>query len=301
MKELKHFVEADLKLISKWTSPGGDTKKFLNKDFWLKWRDSVDQRLFIVQDNNEKYLYSLKKSAQRNTEKTHLLSPDLLTMKGNDHVADDFKLDDAEEHNLDANDESNCKNCELLMHIIFNLVDLVNKLKRKQNETSQRLISLVDEKSNVAAVEVAEYNSCIKTALDIKQELWIEAKTKKKTPKKIIPVAAPATTQNRFDSLDIEDCQESNTHTEDAVLVSEVSFDSQIGDYRSQQKRKFSHLKKTTTNRVRPKIRDEKENKWVNILVIGDSMIKNIDPNRLTVDKIPKPGGRFWIPLSHSC
>ena len=243
-------------------------------------------------------------------EKTHLLSPDLLSMKGNDHVADDEKSDDAEEHNLDANDESNCKNCELLKHKIFNLMDLVNKLERKQNETSQRLISLVDEKSNMAAeleqlkvsiVEVAEDNSCIKSALDIKQELWIEAKTKKKTPKKIIPVAAPATTQNRFDSLDIEDCQESNTHTEDAVLVSEVSFDSQIGDYRSQQKRKFSHLKKTTTNRVRPKIRDEKENKWVNILVIGDSMIKNIDPNRLTVDKIPKPGGRFWIPLSHSC
>ena len=50
LPQLKRFVQNDLKLIGKWSSPGGETKLFKNTEISLKWFGQTRKKLIIEKD-----------------------------------------------------------------------------------------------------------------------------------------------------------------------------------------------------------------------------------------------------------
>ena len=56
LSELKSFVENNLGLSGKWTSPGGEVKLFANANFRMRWQGSSIKRLVIIKDDEKDYL-----------------------------------------------------------------------------------------------------------------------------------------------------------------------------------------------------------------------------------------------------
>ena len=78
VRELKSFVENDLGLSGKWTSPGGEVKLFTNTDFRLKWQGSSIKRLVIIKDDEKDYLAkALRKYAIDQSDDTERCSVEL--------------------------------------------------------------------------------------------------------------------------------------------------------------------------------------------------------------------------------
>ena len=50
LPQLKRFVQNDLKLIGKWSSPGGETKLFKNTEISLKWFGQTRKKLIVEKD-----------------------------------------------------------------------------------------------------------------------------------------------------------------------------------------------------------------------------------------------------------
>ena len=48
LESLKMFIEADLQINGRWSSPRGETTQFSNPDFCLKWLGPIDKKLTIV-------------------------------------------------------------------------------------------------------------------------------------------------------------------------------------------------------------------------------------------------------------
>lgn len=61
LEGLKIFVQTDLKLQGKWTSPGGEVKLFTSKNYVIKWYGK-NKRIVIVKDNKEQSLAGKFKS-----------------------------------------------------------------------------------------------------------------------------------------------------------------------------------------------------------------------------------------------
>ena len=55
LSELKSFVENNLGLSGKWTSPGGEVKLFANANFRMRWQGSSIKRLVIIKDDEKDY------------------------------------------------------------------------------------------------------------------------------------------------------------------------------------------------------------------------------------------------------
>ena len=51
LARLKSFVQNDLKLIGKWSLPGGETKLFKNTEIILKWTGQTRKKLIIEKDS----------------------------------------------------------------------------------------------------------------------------------------------------------------------------------------------------------------------------------------------------------
>ena len=58
LPQLKCFVENDLKLIGKWSSPGGETKLFKNTEISLKWFGQTRKKL-VIENDTEAHLVIL--------------------------------------------------------------------------------------------------------------------------------------------------------------------------------------------------------------------------------------------------
>ena len=58
LDELKQFVDENLEIKGKWTSPGGNVKLFnaTDSDIVIKWNGPRSQKLTIEADNNDHYL-----------------------------------------------------------------------------------------------------------------------------------------------------------------------------------------------------------------------------------------------------
>ena len=56
LDELKQFVDENLEIKGKWTSPGGNVKLFNATDIVIKWNGPRSQKLTIEADNNDHYL-----------------------------------------------------------------------------------------------------------------------------------------------------------------------------------------------------------------------------------------------------
>ena len=149
----------------------------------------------------------------------------------------------------------------------------------------ETLKATVDETSNDNAV--------IRSALEIKQGEWTKVEHTKsanmdKKPNDRITDDTSLHNQNRFTPLNIAESQEAASE--------EIQVDSgikaQITNYRAKQQAKFKktkqkEAKKKPNDEIRPAIKEHKsttsKNGKENInLVIGDSMVKHIDNNKLT-------------------
>jgi hypothetical protein len=70
LMSLKKFIEDELQISGRWSSPRGETIQFSNPEFCLKWHGPGEQKIAIVQDNEEKQLYAALKSYAALTEST---------------------------------------------------------------------------------------------------------------------------------------------------------------------------------------------------------------------------------------
>jgi hypothetical protein len=62
LAQLKSFVQNDLKLIGKWSSPGGETKLFKNTEIILKWAWQTRKKLIIEKDSEVNLVENTLKS-----------------------------------------------------------------------------------------------------------------------------------------------------------------------------------------------------------------------------------------------
>lgn len=218
----------------------------------------------------------------------------------------------------DAHDIS-CEHCEHYKVEITKIMTTVKEIQKKQQEDAQNITSKAEESdanirsllesNNKMADEIASLkstveeltseNKIIRRFLDIKQNDWTKIETKK-TPKteKVKGERNPVegernpdstnssfystkyTNQNRFNILPVEGSDSSSrVSTEDKNKV-----DPQILDYRSKQKSKFINSRKSQTDPIskKSKIRNNiKPNQTKKVLVIGDSMVKHIDNQKV--------------------
>ena len=62
LARLKSFVQNDLKLIGKWSLPGGETKLFKNTEIILKWTGQTRKKLIIEKDSEVNLVANMLKS-----------------------------------------------------------------------------------------------------------------------------------------------------------------------------------------------------------------------------------------------
>ena len=62
LESLKKFIEVDIQLNGRWSSPRGGTIQFSNLEFCLKWHGPTENKLSIIQDNEDNKLLTTLKS-----------------------------------------------------------------------------------------------------------------------------------------------------------------------------------------------------------------------------------------------
>ena len=133
LESLKMFIEADLQINGRWSSPRGETTQFSNPDFCLKWLGPIDKKLTIVQDNDESHLHiTLIKELCHFTKvcKHHIPKSEI------EHVPDVVVVDEADKTVVETKDE-NYDQCGHHREEIDKLLILINEIKQKQDEDRQ--------------------------------------------------------------------------------------------------------------------------------------------------------------------
>ena len=297
-ESLQDLIKSDLNLSGKWLSCGGDTKEFIHLDFILKWQGKSNPYLTIVKDNNENYLENgLKRYANYTADKVTFPSDE--TSDDESHVVETIP-DQA--NNVDENIPS-CLGNESSQLNLNKLMSLITDLKNTQEKERQLAIAqaakfeatnneLINNQTKMAAeiqelkstiIKLEHENNSIKLVLEIKQDKWqkVEARKgsslKQDEKKDITPV------QNSFTGLEIEDTSltsfpeiaEYKEHSETLIH--------KIKDYPPQQS---TRAKKNTKRSVNSKTQTLKSKEYTCpderiTLVIGDSMIKNINSTKI--------------------
>lgn len=208
--------------------------------------------------------------------------------------------------------DENCSNCEHYRDELNNLLIIVNEMKKKQDEdrgnsesemakTDAKLKSLIEDNNKMAAEiqalkinveETSHDNAVIRSVLDIKQGEWTKIEHSKSTDKKVTESANNNIIQsyNRFEALDDENEEEASDGNQ---INSDVN--AQISNYRAKQQEKFvksRDAKQPKVAKEKPKMDSpaKEEERMPTLepskesidLVIGDSMVKNIDNMKLT-------------------
>ena len=305
LKSLKAFVATIMKCDNgKWSSPREEEKLFKNEEFSLKWFGPKKKKLQIMKDNQLKSLQTaLEESAQANGVKIQDEKTKTAT-----HVDDaSQQQQDPKLQHVDEN-HSVCGNCEEYKHQIANIMTLVAEIKSKQQEESQRAISnsakleitikTLSAQNNKMAAEIellksgmselSGDNASIKCVLDMKQNEWtkVTEKTKKlnnlaiKNTDKIDP------RPNKFQVLqDVEETSPTNAQNNtEAYQTRRPSKDNltryrKLPEFKDKETRKDRCSTGGTSTKSTTKCNQPKQEKAV--LVIGDSMVKHIDGNKI--------------------
>jgi hypothetical protein len=227
LNSLKTFVAAILKCDDgNWSSPRGEEKLFKSKDFSLKWHGPKKEKLQIMKDNEEK---SLQSALEARAQANDVINQDE-NIKTTKHMVDVVNKQHDPKPDVDEN-HSMCGNCEVYKHQIANIMTLINEIKAKQEEESQRAvfkstnleitIKKLSEQNNKMAGEIEQLNlsvselsgdnANIKSVLDIKQNEWTKTDQKaKKSSKPAINKEKIPLTPNAFQVLDVEEPSSGN-------------------------------------------------------------------------------------------
>ena len=231
--------------------------------------------------------------------------------KANKTYGDKFEPEQPELHDHVDKDDS-CSQCGFYREELNRLQTVVTKIQHKQDEdrrksesdrakTDAQIKFLIERNITMAAEieslkatvdETSNDNAVIRSALEIKQGEWTEVKHTKSAnmDKKRTESNTSITSlrnQNRFTPLENQEV------TSDEIQVDCV-IKAQLTDYRAKQQAKFKNTKKKATkkklNTENPSASEDnntptatsKKSKENIDLVIGDSMVKNIDNNKLS-------------------
>ena len=315
LESLKRFVETELQINGRWSTPRGENIKFSNPEISLKWDYTTGKKITVTKDNNENQLYKILRSYatiskednnenQKNTEEH--------AVKANTEHED--KHVNATESNTDKKREQ----CDLYKRDLNDLLAMINGIKKKQNEecqitsqTKAKMSALLNENEKMAAEisslkttmeDIAIENNIIKRILDIKQLEWSNTATTNKKNKETETTNPIPTKLNRFQVLPIEEQAEnvndedmrenlhspsnSTDHGHENEGKVEKYIDEQVTDYFNKQRAKFHTMKKANNHHNKRAKKAKTSDSSLQpqekaVLVIGDSMVKNIDEKKI--------------------
>ena len=296
LESLKAFVETNLQLNGRWSSSRGESIQFSNPEFCIKWHGSTDKKLVILQDNDESQLFKTLQSYADNTDDAnHGNEKKSSKQTPSKHMVQDGATETKSK-------QLACQNCNSFSDEISKIMDIVNELKNqhedesrntkaREAESNEKIQYLIDDRKKMATeiesllatvTELTHENSAIKNILDMKQTEWVNTATKAKPSKENRP--HPIQVENQFEILEVEDdINESESTAPDSSV--QTTHD-QILEYRSKARSKFTSQKnkqtkaqgkhsKTKKHEGKPEKQDKRT------LVIGDSMVKNIDQQKI--------------------
>ena len=295
LKSLKAFVATILTCDNaKWSSPRAEEKLFKTAEFSLKWHGErkKKEKLQIMKDNENKYLQSvLEANAQtdavKNVEKK--IKTRSHVVDANQQQQDDLKQNTNQNHSM-------CTKCQDYQQQIDNIMTMVAEIKTKQLEETQRAesksakleinINALSEQNNKIAAEIEQLkstiveldgdNANIKCVLDIKQNEWTKVDTKAKKSTRNMNTNKIPLKANAFQTLDVEESNPSNGYNYKEASQTKTTSKGSPTHHRN---RKESNMDPRNTAETNKRHNQEKQEKAV--LVIGDSMVKHIDENKI--------------------
>ena len=290
---LQELIKSDLNLSGKWLSSGGETKEFIHRDFILKWKGKSKQHLVVVKDNQNSYLANgLKHCANEmvdvNTHFNSKSSEDEFV----EHVV--VEIIDQDENNVSChNEDQNQLDLNKVMTMISELKEMHEK--ERQNAIAQAAKSeeknqaLIEGQTKMAAeiqalkttVEKLENeNKSIKLILDFKQDEWVKVQAKNGSTLKTNERKSKISIKNSFIGLEIEDTN-FTSFPEIVETDKETERSSQKKEnYHVNNDANFPKVSKTPGNTA-TKHQDPAKPNDIVTLVIGDSMVKNIDSKKI--------------------
>ena len=270
-----------------------------------------------MQDNEEKQLYAALKSYASLTESTDGETMKNFAKHVVSVVVEAEGETEKVEHKL--KDKHSCGQCDSYKEEITKLLATVTEIVKKQEEdrqnnnlndaeTKAKIQTLVEHNDKMAAEieslkanveETTGDNKLIKHVLDIKQGEWTKVYQKKisREEEKSATTGNSIINQNRFQYLSFEDIANNIPNLEEyEIEQTSNSVNRQMSTYRERNRRKYENSK------VNPKAKKiskktqrhstDKDNSTIStprtqgrqeksVLVIGDSMVKNIDDRKL--------------------
>jgi hypothetical protein len=222
----------------------------------------------------------------------------------NEHVAKNNNAN-AKYDTLSKN--SSCEHCTHHDQQITNIMELIAKIKDKQQEESQQTLlraaeqeakiqTLTSENIKMAAEiqalnhtveELSNDNNHIKCILDYTQNEWTKIEEKKKVvgnaeqnTSQIMSEVTQYKYRNPFSVLhDQADCNKENSQEE-----LEERKENEIHHRPPKQNPRLERPKKSLSSQKKPSHHEQETNSKPNdksVLVIGDSMVKNIDQSKI--------------------
>ena len=307
LDSLKTFVETKLQINGRWSTPRGENLKFSNPEFSLKWDGEKGKTVTVMQDNDENQLYTTLRSYATFTD----ARVDQNLENKAEHMSNVDAEADITPHETSDSRKDSCEKCQLYDEDLTKLLVMVNEVKEKQNkecqntiQTNPKIKALLDENNKMAAEisalkttveEINEECRVIKLILGKKQHEWTKTEinsTKakgKKANNTINPVASP----NRFKVLEIQNMPDDSSnesviledHTDTMEQNKVKNLDQQMSDNCKKQSTKFENLRKEKLEKSVEVIEESTKNSpscpEKSALVIGDSMVKNIDQRKL--------------------
>ena len=315
LESLKRFVKTELQINGRWSTPRGENIKFSNPEFSLKWDYTTGKKITVTKDNDENQLYKILRSyatISKEDNNENQKNTDEHVVKAN------TKHEDKHVNATESNTDQKCEQCDLYKRDMNDPLAMINGIKKKQNEecqitsqTNAKMSALLNENEKMAAEisslkttmeGIAIENNVIKRILDIKQLEWSNAATTNKKNKETETTNSIPTNLNRFQVLPIEEQDEnvndedmrenlhspsnSTDHGHENEGKAEKYIDQQMTDYFNKQRAKFHTMKKANShdNKRARKLKTSDSSLQPQekaVLVIGDSMVKNMDEKKL--------------------
>ena len=287
------MIESDFNLSGKWLSSGGESKEFIHRDFVLKWQGKSKQRLTVVKDNQQSYLLNALKGYAREMDDENTVNT------FSDSEANEGKC---VEHVLIENidqDENNasCFNNDRYLQDLNKIMSMISQLREAHEKETLNAITqaakyeatnkaltegqikmaaeIQDLKSTVEKLE--NENKSIRKVLRIKQDEWQKVETRKCSNSKKNEQKFEISVQNSFSGLEIEDSKLTSFPE-----IIEIEKKTEKRSRKNEKRPNGNHLNtrecpgNATTKHQDPAKPNEKIT-----LVIGDSMVKNIDSKKI--------------------
>jgi hypothetical protein len=257
----------------------------------LKWQGKSKQRLIVVKDDQESYLTNgLKRYASEMDDENTCFDSEASEDELVEHVV--VEIIDQDENN------TSCQNEDHNQVDLNKIMTMISEIKETHEKEMQNAIAqvakseaankaLVEGQSKMAAEirklkstveELENENKCIKMVLDIKQDEWQKVQTKKASSLKNNKQKFKISVQNSYTGLEIEDSQ--FTSFPEIVEIDEQTKrpSRKCENYTSNHK--VNHSKISPGNAATKPQDPAKTNEKVT-LVIGDSMVKNINSKKI--------------------